>query len=142
MNDIFPLNSEADLAALLKAQRHAQRLTQADAAKLAGISRQHLSEIENSKATHVELPTLLKLLASLRLGLAVKPLEKRIALSQYEQLRQLCWNLAPDTSMTEAEAFAIYERNWRFIDHQKLDPAEKAFLETLVNTYGNGVWLV
>ena len=38
-----------------------------------------------------------------------------------------------------SEAFALYERNWRFVDADRLDDAERAFIERLKIEFGHGV---
>ena len=42
-----------------------------------------------------------------------------IDLAEFPQLRQLCWNLKTEF-LTRTDAFALYERNWRFIDQSEL----------------------
>ncbi len=46
-----------------------------------------------------------------------------IALADFPQLQQLCWNLKVEF-LTRADAHAIYERNWRLIDQANLAPTE------------------
>lgn len=61
-----------------------------------------------------------------------------VAIADYPQLQQLCWNLKVDY-LTRADAFAIYERNWRLLDKEVMDQHEKEFIEHLVNDLGKGV---
>ena len=56
----------------------------------------------------------------------------------YPNLRLLCWNRA-ERFIPAAEAFALYERNWRFVDEKTLPPAERAFIERLARAHGGGV---
>ena len=43
--------------------------------------------------------------------------------------------------MDGQEALGLYERNWRFVEAEKIGPAEKELLGTLVDRYGNGVFM-
>ena len=61
-----------------------------------------------------------------------------IEVSEFQQLKQLCWNLKAEF-ITRADAFAIYERNWRFIDQLALEPNEHNLIDELVEELGNGV---
>ena len=65
--------------------------------------------------------------------------ELSITISEYPQLQAVAWNRRGDATCTEAEALALYERNWRFVDREHLIPAEKALIDRLVNAHGNGV---
>lgn len=76
------ISTPADLAESLKAARLQRGVTQAAASKAAGLSRQHLSEIESGKALNIELPTLLRLLASYGLCLRIEPASARPTLNQ------------------------------------------------------------
>ncbi len=61
-----------------------------------------------------------------------------IEISDYPQLKLLCWNLKTEF-LTRADAFALYERNWRFIDAPTLEPKERELIDELVKDLGNGV---
>jgi hypothetical protein len=41
----------------------------------------------------------------------------------------------------EAEAFALYESNWRFVDVNSMTAAEHRLLDMLTKEYGHGVLL-
>lgn len=61
-----------------------------------------------------------------------------VRVNKYPQLRQLCWN-RPDDAVVDGEtALALYERNWRFVDHDAIIPREQKLLDRLVAEYGNG----
>lgn len=61
-----------------------------------------------------------------------------VRVNKYPQLRQLCWN-RPDDAVVDGEtALALYERNWRFVDHDAIIPSEQRLLDRLVAEYGNG----
>jgi hypothetical protein len=57
--------------------------------------------------------------------------------TQYPQLHLLLWNRA-DSVISEAEAFAIYEANWRFIDRATITPSEDELIKKLIRDHGNG----
>lgn len=61
-----------------------------------------------------------------------------VEISDFPQLKQLCWNLNTKF-LTRADALAIYERNWRFIDQLALEPTERKFINELVEELGKGV---
>lgn len=65
----------------------------------------------------------------------------QIDVKTYPQLRALCWNRPDDTVVDGAEALALYERNWRFVDEDALTDDERELLAALVAKYGNGVFL-
>jgi hypothetical protein len=61
-----------------------------------------------------------------------------IEVAAYENLAALCWNRRGRYIGAE-EAFRLYERNWRFVDHRGMKSAERALVERLAARYGNGV---
>lgn len=61
-----------------------------------------------------------------------------IAVDEYPQLKLLCWNLK-SPYFTRAEAFSIYERNWRLVDTESLTPRERDLVEGLTREIGGGV---
>lgn len=65
-----------------------------------------------------------------------------IRLSDYPQLRLLAWQRQADALLEDAEALALYEANWRFIDPPSLAPFEAALIDRLVREFGAGVLLV
>jgi hypothetical protein len=65
-------------------------------------------------------------------------MNESLLLDEYPQLALLAWNRA-DRQIDPAEAFALYERNWRFVDVPQLDANEQALIETLKHQYGHGV---
>ncbi len=84
---------------------------------------------------------------ALRRALAIPGFEDRLAAflerevidaERYPNLRLLRWNRA-DRWMSAAEAFALYERNWRFVDEARLDPVERDLIDRLARDYGNGI---
>lgn len=83
----------------------------------------------------------------LRHALAVPGFEDELArfledalvdVREYPELALLCWNRR-DRFIPAREAFALYERNWRFVDTPRLSPGERALIDRLTQRYGNGV---
>jgi hypothetical protein len=62
-----------------------------------------------------------------------------IKLADYPQLSMIAWNRQPDSNVTEKEALALYEANWRWIDERTLTPEERKLIEQLVQEVGKGV---
>ena len=63
---------------------------------------------------------------------------KMIRISDYPQLRFIAWNRPGDDILSDEDAFALYERNWRFVDQKALDDRELALIERLTNEVGHG----
>ena len=57
----------------------------------------------------------------------------------YPELRLICWHSNPSVAITEQEAFALYERNWRYIDTSRLTEQESRLIERLKHQFGSGV---
>jgi len=60
-------------------------------------------------------------------------------IADYPQLRLIAWNRRPTDTITEEEAFALYEANWRFIEQDQLTLNERALIEHLTEVHGKGV---
>lgn len=65
----------------------------------------------------------------------------QIQAHKFPQLHALCWNRPKDTILDGPEALAIYERNWRFVDHDALEPEEARLIDILAARYGGGMLL-
>jgi hypothetical protein len=63
----------------------------------------------------------------------------QVRVENFAQLRDLCWDRPTNTVLDGRDALAIYERNWRFVDHGDLTGEEQKLLDVLVARYGNGV---
>ncbi|MFC0268361.1 hypothetical protein [Kushneria aurantia] len=63
----------------------------------------------------------------------------QIQLSDYPQLKLLAWNRRDEDFVEEEEAFALYERNWHFVDEARLTSSERHLIERLTALYGRGV---
>lgn len=71
-----------------------------------------------------------------------EPLPERIRLADYPQLRRLAWHAPGLAELTPAEALSLYERHWRHLDRDALDPKERALIEALAQRQGGGRLLV
>ena len=60
----------------------------------------------------------------------------RIAFDDYPGLKQITWDRAVRDAPPR-EVFELYERRWKHLP--PLDEREKALVETLAATYGNGL---
>ncbi|WP_220471696.1 hypothetical protein [Tomitella gaofuii] len=74
------------------------------------------------------------------MGKGVTMADRYVRVSDYPELAYLCWQRERDARITEADALAIYERNWRHVG--PLTDRERRFVHHLVDAYGNGVLLV
>ena len=64
--------------------------------------------------------------------------EAVVDMRDYPNLQLLCWNRV-DRFITDSDAFALYERNWRFVDTRNLGDRERRLIERLTAKYGHGV---
>jgi hypothetical protein len=55
----------------------------------------------------------------------------RIRLADYPELKQLAWQVHGTDELTPVEALSIYERNWRHVDVQNLEPRERDLVDAL-----------
>ena len=62
-----------------------------------------------------------------------------VKIADYPQLKFICWNFKDDACMDDSLILSLYERNWRYIEQDKLEPKERQFIDRLVMEYGNGV---
>lgn len=65
-------------------------------------------------------------------------MEDWINIDDYPQLALLAWNRAIRNIEGE-EALALYERNWPWIEKERLTSNEVALIERLTKQYGHGV---
>lgn len=61
-----------------------------------------------------------------------------VRVRDYPQLKDLAWNRA-DEFISARDAFLLYERNWRLVDVQRLEPAERQLIDRLKLEFGAGV---
>ncbi len=64
---------------------------------------------------------------------------RTLAVRDYPQLRLIAWNRREGDVLTEEEAFALYEANWRHVDQASLGTHERAMIAHLTQRYGKGV---
>lgn len=62
--------------------------------------------------------------------------------AKFPELNKLAWNRDPRIPMAADEVFALYERNWRFVDREHLTEEETRLLMELGDRYGHGFRLV
>ena len=62
--------------------------------------------------------------------------------NDFPELKSLVWNRDPLRAMPACEAFALYERNWRFVDRDRLTEREMRLIRDLTATHGHGLLLV
>ena len=61
-----------------------------------------------------------------------------IEVGRYPQLKLLCWNRR-NQFLTAQDAWSLYERNWRFVEPNQLEPSERQLIETLSSRFGGGI---
>lgn len=120
----------------LRTARQRLGLTQAEAARRAGIARQKLIQIEQGKPG-VAMAAYAAAMQALGLEPDVRP--ARVRLSEYPQLKRLTWNQPGIDALDERDALALYERYWDLVDADQMDESERALLERLVQWYGKGI---
>jgi hypothetical protein len=62
--------------------------------------------------------------------------------AEFPELKMLVWNRDPARPIDAAEVFALYERNWRFVDQNYLTDKERQLIADLTVEYGHGHLLV
>lgn len=55
----------------------------------------------------------------------------RIDFAEYPQLKQLAWQVQGVDTLSPREALDIYERNWRHLDLEAMEPRERHLLDAL-----------
>ncbi|MBA3485864.1 MAG: helix-turn-helix domain-containing protein [Lysobacter sp.] len=120
----------------LRTARQAEGLTQTQLAQRAGIGRQKLIQIEQGKPG-VAMAAYTAALDALGLQLTLQPTKLRI--TDYPQLKRLAWNRPGNDLVTERDALALYERNWRLVDQEQMSARERELLQRLVQKHGGGI---
>tara|TARA_R110002020_G_scaffold69730_9_gene181444 strand:+ start:19995 stop:20213 length:219 start_codon:yes stop_codon:yes gene_type:complete len=62
--------------------------------------------------------------------------------AQFPELNALVWNRNPARPIPAADAFALYERNWRFVDKEALTGEEDLLIQELTEEFGHGLMMV
>ena len=130
----------------IRAHRKALQINATTAAEAAGMSRVTLHRIENGEPS-VTIGAYLNAMEALNMDFGIiKPtgsadhaldvdregwIPARIHLADYPQLKQLAWQVHGTDALTPAEALSIYERNWRHVDVQVLEPGERQLVDAL-----------
>lgn len=58
--------------------------------------------------------------------------------AEFPELKTLVWNRDPARPIAAEEVFALYERNWRFVDQDFLTDKERLLIQELTDEYGHG----
>lgn len=58
--------------------------------------------------------------------------------AEFPELKRLAWNRDPHRPVAAEEAFALYERNWRFVDREHLTDREARLIRELEKAYVGG----
>jgi transcriptional regulator with XRE-family HTH domain len=146
----------AKLAAIgqrIRAHRKQLGVSGTTAAEAAGMSRVTLYRIERGEPS-VAMGAYIGAIGALGLELdVVDPHDKAmpvakvalpatIRLVEYPQLKRLAWQLHGVDELTPERALALYERNWRHVDVDALEPHERALIAALTSQLGEGRLLV
>ena len=67
--------------------------------------------------------------------------DTRIDPREFPELAMLLWNRDVARPLTPEEAFELYERNWRYVDTNRMTIKEWDLVESLREHYGKGVLL-
>ncbi len=135
----------------IRAHRKALRISATTAAEAAGMSRVTLHRIEKGEPA-VTMGAYLNAMAALGLNFGLvmpsEPVEPhlvvnregwipaRIRLMDYQQLKQLAWQVHGAETLSPTEAWGIYERNLRHLDEQTLTVHERQLLDALRLAFG------
>jgi transcriptional regulator with XRE-family HTH domain len=142
----------AALGARIRGIRKQMKVSAANAAEAAGVSRPTLHRIERGEAA-VTIGAWLNVIAALGLDLKLDdpamPLDddegklpQSVRITDYPQLRRLAWQVSDAIELTPRQALALYERNWRHVDPEAMDDGERAFVKELAQAFGGGRLLV
>lgn len=137
-----------ELGDRIRSRRKALGVTMVAAAEAAGMSRVTWHRIEKGNPS-VTMGAWLAAASALALDMEMQArnhrqdprpddadwIPARIRLSDYPQLGQLAWQLDPATRLTPGEAFNLYERNWRHLDRDALQPRERALITALQRAF-------
>ena len=131
----------------LKTTRKSLGVSAIATAEAAGISRVTLHRVENGEPT-VNVSAYVRVATVLDLDLAIQAKDQlcgqtsksldlpvRISLREYPALRQLAWHLPDAQSLSLLEAYRLFERNQRHLDHANLTDAERDLLHALQSAF-------
>jgi transcriptional regulator with XRE-family HTH domain len=155
--DTATRNKLALVGGQIRLHRKALKVTATATAEAAGLSRVTLHRIEKGEPS-VAMAAYLSVIYALGLEFTIFPLDElipkkggasrkgwipaRVLISDYPQLKQLAWQIHAATRLTPVEALNLYERNWRHIDLQNMEPHEHDLVDALQIAFGKGKPLV
>ncbi len=137
----------------IRAHRKQHKVSATAVAEAAGMSRVTLNRIERGEPS-VTMGAYLSAIDSVGLLLDLRDpntapapvpgsaVPSRLRLEDYPQLKALAWQLHGVDDLSPQDALSLYERNWRHLDHARIEPAERALVQALVNQLGGGRLLV
>ena len=141
------------LGGRIRAHREHQKVSATAAAEAAGLSRVTLHRIERGEPS-VTMGAYWSAIDAIGLRLELRDslagpskadaaeVPERVRLAAFPQLKSLAWQLHDVDELSPADALSLYERNWRHIDQARMEPAERALLQALVDRVGGGRLLV
>ena len=143
------------LGGQIRLRRKELKVTAMATAEAAGLSRVTLHRIEKGVPS-VSMAAYLSVIYALGLEFTIFPLDElipkeggrkgwipaKILISDYPQLKQLAWQAHASTELTPVEALNLYERNWRHLDLQNMEPHERDLVDALQIAFGKGKPLV
>jgi len=155
--DTATRNNLTLLGGEIRLHRKALKVTATATAEAAGLSRVTLHRIEKGEPS-VSMAAYMSVIHALGLDFAVFPVDELISkdagarrkgwipaqviVSDYPQLKQLAWQIHAATRLTPVEALNLYERNWRHLDLQNMEPNERDLVDALQLAFGKGKPLV
>lgn len=141
----------------IRLHRKKLKITATATAEAAGLSRVTLHRIEKGEPS-VSMAAYLSVIDALGLELTIFPLDDliqeegdesrkgwipaQVLVSDYPQLKQIAWQTNAATRLTPVEAMNLYERNWRHVDAQHMEPHERDLVDALQIAFGKGKRLV
>jgi len=136
----------------IRAYRKALRISTTAAAEAAGMSRVTWHRVEQG-APSVTMGAYLNAVTALGLDFGIVGvadaesgltesrrkgwIPARVRITDYPQLKDLAWQVHGTDELTPREALGIYERNWRHLDLQAMEPAERDLVDALRLALGN-----
>jgi transcriptional regulator with XRE-family HTH domain len=140
-----------ELGKQIRARRKELGVSATTAAEAAGMSRVTMHRIENGEPS-VTIGAYLNAMESLDMDFDITQttelvanalhvdrkgwIPARIPLADYPQLKKLAWQVHGTDALTPVEALNIYDRNWRHVDVQAMEPREQALVEALRSAFG------
>jgi transcriptional regulator with XRE-family HTH domain len=155
--DTATLNKLTLLGQQIRLHRKELKVTATATAEAAGLSRVTLHRIEKGEPS-VSMAAYMSVTKALGLELTISPVDElipkearasrkgwvpaQVFIPDYPQLKQLAWQIHAATRLTPVEALNLYERNWRHLDLQNMEPHERDLVDALQIAFGKGKPLV